>query len=308
MKKRELLVKEEKSIPDWLKKIRERESIAWVCFWGNFGLAVLKVAAAVFYGDSLTLADGIHSAINAVMIITVLAGLKLSEIPPDDTHSFGHGKAEHICSVLAGIIVIIAGVFMFLGSVSALRGKYESAASIVSVVIAFNSIIVNMVLYKYVKSRGEELQSRILVMSSKNNFLNALTSSVVLIGVIMGEFIYFRWEQMALIVIAVIVTYGGIERLRFGINRIMDRRLVSEELGRKNEVVQVAMPVSGVSGIEDVRLKNAGDREIVYLNIRIKNSVNLGEAHEICMRLEERIKRNLSYVENVFIEYDPEHE
>ena len=311
MKEKILSRQEKNSIPDWLRTARERESIAWVCFWGNLGLAVLKVIAALFYGDSLILSDGIHSAANAVMVIIMLAGIKASETPPDGVHRFGHGKAEYIFSTAAGILVITAGVFMVISAFEGVSGGYENTTSFVGIFVSFNSIIANLVLYQYAKNRGVELKSRILKDNSYHNYLNAITSSIALVGsillmgLVLNNFGYYRLEQAALITIALVILYAGIVRLKIGINGVMDKLSSSQTPERLNEVMKLAIPVSGVKRVEDVKIKRIGDRDQVYMEVLMNRNINLQQAHDICRRIKEKVIRNLSYVDNVFIDFKP---
>ncbi len=67
-------------------------------------LAAIKAIAGIMGNSYALVADAIESASDVFTSIIVLAGLRIAQLPPDQKHPYGHGKAEPF----AGIIVAIA--------------------------------------------------------------------------------------------------------------------------------------------------------------------------------------------------------
>lgn len=78
-------------------------------FGANLGVAIIKSIAAFVTGSSSMLAEAIHSFADTGNQVLLLIGLKRSEIPADDEHPLGHGKASYFWSFIVAIILFSVG-------------------------------------------------------------------------------------------------------------------------------------------------------------------------------------------------------
>jgi len=288
-----------------VKRERTREHMAWVSFWSNFGLAVFKITIGLFGYSRLLFIDGTHSAANSIMAIIMLAGLRTSEIPADKLHKYGHGKGEFIFSSLAGLIVMVIGLVLLVISVVNIRGIHIGSASIMGMSVAFTSLVANLLLYHYLRNRGEQLNSRVLVNNAANNYLNAITSAIVLVGITAAIFRFFHLEQVVVVVISLIILYSGIRKFREGINGIMDRTSFYQTPSRLYEIKRLVTSMKDIKSIEDVKIKRIGDKDLVNLEIMLDKNINLARADDIGEKIKRKIFKNLNYVENVLINFKP---
>src|SRR5512146_2380290 len=70
----------------------------------NVVLAIVKIVAGIVGNSYALIADGIESTTDIISSLVVWTGLKISSLPADEDHPYGHGKAEPI----AGVIVALA--------------------------------------------------------------------------------------------------------------------------------------------------------------------------------------------------------
>lgn len=288
-----------------VKRERAREHTAWVSFWSNFGLAVFKITMGLFGYSRLLLVDGVHSAANSIMAIIMLAGLRVSEIPADKLHKYGHGKGEFIFSGLAGFIVMVIGLVLLVVSLVNMKGKHIGSASIMGMSVAFTSLMANLLLYHYLRNRGEQLNSRVLVNNAANNYLNAITSAIVLLGIIAAILGLFRLEQIVVVLISLIIFYSGIRKFREGINGIMDRTSFYQTPSRLYEIKRLVSSMKDIKSLEDVKIKRIGDKDLINLEVMLDKNINLDRAEDIVEKIKRRIFKNLNYVENVLINFKP---
>ena len=64
----------------------------------NVVLASVKIVAGVIGHAYVLIADGIESALDIGGSIVIWGGLTVAARPPDETHPYGHGKAEPIAA------------------------------------------------------------------------------------------------------------------------------------------------------------------------------------------------------------------
>lgn len=77
----------------------------------NAVLAIIKIIIGIVGNSYALVADGIESTTDIVSSFVVWTGLKVSALPADEDHPYGHGKAEPIAGVIvAGALLGAAGL------------------------------------------------------------------------------------------------------------------------------------------------------------------------------------------------------
>src|SRR4051812_41650373 len=74
----------------------------------NVVLSTVKIVAGLVGNSYVLIADGIESALDIAGSIIIWGGLKVAARPPDETHPYGHGKAEPVASVVVSLGVLAA--------------------------------------------------------------------------------------------------------------------------------------------------------------------------------------------------------
>jgi Cation efflux family len=69
----------------------------------NVAFAIIKITAGVFGNSYALIADGIESALDVAGSIVIWGGLRFAARPPDETHPYGHGKAEPLTAILVAL-------------------------------------------------------------------------------------------------------------------------------------------------------------------------------------------------------------
>lgn len=88
--------------------------------FGNLGIAIFKIAAALLSGSSSMLAEGYHSVSDTFNQVLLLYGLKRSRKPPDAEHPFGHGKEQFFWSFVVAVVL-----FGIAGTLSVIEGYHK---------------------------------------------------------------------------------------------------------------------------------------------------------------------------------------
>ncbi len=83
----------------------------------NLIFATAKILGGLFGHAYVLIADGIESALDVAGSFVIWGGLKFAARPPDETHPYGHGKAEPIAAALVAFGVLAAAAGLAIQSV-----------------------------------------------------------------------------------------------------------------------------------------------------------------------------------------------
>ena len=96
----------------------------YAALFGNLGIAITKLIAALISGSVSMWAEAYHSASDTFNQILILVGIKASAKPASHLHQFGYGKSQFFWSfIVATMIFGISGVLALDQGISSLVNK-----------------------------------------------------------------------------------------------------------------------------------------------------------------------------------------
>ena len=83
-----------------------------VALAANLGIALAKLAAAIISGSSAMLAESFHAMADTGNEVLLLIAQKQSQIPADEDHPLGHGRAAYFWALIAALGVFVTGALL----------------------------------------------------------------------------------------------------------------------------------------------------------------------------------------------------
>ena len=112
-------------------------------FLANLGIALAKLATAIYTGSGSMLAEAIHSFADTGNQVLLFIGLKSSERPPDDDHPLGYGKLTYFWSFIVALMLFsVGGLFSIYEGVHKLSAETELYQVWIGLVILGLSIVI----------------------------------------------------------------------------------------------------------------------------------------------------------------------
>ena len=115
-------------------------------------LAALKIIVGFIAGSAAVIADGIDSASDILASLITFYASKVSEMPPDKAHPWGHKRAEAIAAKIISMIIFVAGLQLVISTVGMLwNGEVRQMPGKASIAVTILSILGKsvMALYKF---------------------------------------------------------------------------------------------------------------------------------------------------------------
>src|SRR5436189_2804798 len=255
----------------------------------NVVLASVKIVAGVIGHAYVLIADGIESALDIGGSIVIWGGLTVAARPPDETHPYGHGKAEPIAAVAVALGVLAAAAGLAIESVREILTPHHGPAPF-TLAILIVVIVVKEFLFRYVNRIGRHVESTAVQTDAWHHRSDALTSAAAFIGIsialIGGEGWQSADDWAALFACAVIAA-NGIRLLRPAFYEIMDTAPRAKIV---RSILAVASSVPGVVGVEKCHARKMGLEYYVDLHVGVEGNISVHEGHEIAHRVKSPIQ------------------
>ena len=260
----------------------------WLSIILNVGLFALKYWAGVVSNSVALLADAWHTLFDSVSSVAVLLGLKVSKIPADRKHPFGHGRAELISSLVVGILLAMVG-FNFLGeSIMKFQEREVFNYGPVAIWVTVASVVVKEIMARYSIIIGKQIHSNSLKADGWHHRSDSISSIVILIGIFLGS--KFWWIDS---VLGIFVS-GMIFYTTYGIMKETVSVLLGENISHdmKKRIIEIGKEINGNVFLDphDFRLHHYGNHSELVFHISLPGYYNLTKAHEVASEYEARIE------------------
>ncbi len=98
---------------DLMKARASLTRFAWLSIGAAIATITLKTVAYYLTGSVGLLSDAIESLVNLAGAVMALIMLTIAARPADESHVYGHSKAEYFASLVEGVLILTAAIGIF---------------------------------------------------------------------------------------------------------------------------------------------------------------------------------------------------
>ncbi|QQE77451.1 cation diffusion facilitator family transporter [Alicyclobacillus sp. SO9] len=275
----------------------------------NIVLTIGKAVVGHVAGSRALLADAVHSGADVVGSIAVMIGLKVARKPPDADHPYGHGRAELVSSAVVALVLLVAGIEVFIASIKGLFAP-PHAPEAMAAYVAAASIVVKEILYQYNVRLGRRFNSHSLVASAKDHRTDVYASIAALIGIVLsiaGRVFHIHWlkfmDSIAGAGVALVVVFIGYQIVADVVQSLMDRVEVRET--NLEKYYAALHKIKGVERVDDLRIRDHGQFIVVDVEIGVDAQISVEQGHEVAERVKTELRVVFPRIVEVLVHVNP---
>ena len=253
----------------------------------NVFLAAFKAVIGVLSNSIAVILDAVNNLSDALSSIITIIGTKLAGRKPDKKHPLGYGRIEYLSAMIVSGIVLYAGITSFVESVKKIFAPETPDYSIISLVIIAVAVAVKILLGRYVKARGKEVNSGSLVASGSDALFDAILSSSVLACAVIFMLSGLSLEAYVGVVISCFIIKSGVEMMIETLNEILGTRPDKEVT---DKVKSILKSDPAVRGAYDLVMFNYGpDRDFASVHLELPDTMTVREVDALTRRVEDKV-------------------
>ena len=266
--------------------------------FGNGLLLVIKLLGGIYGQSQAMIADAVHSIADILVAVLQIVSLKISAVPPDDNHQWGHGNVEYIASTIIGILLICFAITIAITALSSIVEGDMEEPDILAVWAAFISVVLNEIMFRHGICIGERMDSPVTKAAAWENRSDCLTSIAAMIGVF-GAKMGFRFlDPIAAIFVGSAIARFGLKTLLEGIKGISDRSFNKETLAG---VKRLVLKEKGIRNIGRLRARQIGQKNWIDLEATFDPAMKVSDVKSIIGGLRKNIMDRFDGVADVVI-------
>lgn len=282
---------------------RQIKSITYIGIAINIVLSVVKVVIGSLAGSLALVADGVHSFSDVATDTVVLLGLRLGSKGPDQSHPYGHGRAETFSAGLIALVLILVGGVMIYYATMAITRDEVTIPRLGVLIVAIVSIAAKEWLYRATQKIAIQSHSPALYANAWHHRSDALSSVAVVIGFITLEFGFGHGDHVAAITVGLMIIWVGVRVIGDSLRELTEGAVDSDTVERIREVINAD---SSIHQWHKLRTRTVGREVFLDLHILVDPDLNIAAAHEIAESLENALDERISRPVNITVHIEPD--
>lgn len=270
----------------------------------NIFLSIIKIIVGIIGNSSALIADGMHSFSDLSTDLVAIIGNFLSKKPADEKHPYGHGKIEYITSIIISFVILILGISIIYGVFK----KEIVIPSIVVALISFITILVKLILSRYMIRKGKEYKNNILLASGYESSTDVISSVVVFVSVLIMQLasiisIFKYADMMATILVGLFILKIGFDILKENMSTILEEQETDTKY--LNSLKELILKTNEIRHIDHLMVLKYGSYYKLIAEVSVEPKISIMEAHKYVHEAENRLRNFDARIAYVTIHVNP---
>ena len=267
---------------------------------GNIFLLVIKSIVGFMSNSQSMIADAANSAGDIFASIMTFIGNKIAHEPNDDSHNFGHGKAEYLFSLFISISMMVVAIKLLYDSTSALITKKELTFSWFLVLVCIITIVTKFALFIYTSKLAKKYNNILLDANKSDHRNDCIVTTFTLISILLSLVGIYWFDGIVGIGISIWIFITGLRIFIESYNVLMD---ISIDEETENLINDIAKKYPKILKMDKISSTPVGYQYIIVLTIYVDGNMSTFESHKLADNIEteitslEKIYRTIVHVE-----------
>ena len=307
--------------------VRSSKKAVYAALFGNLGIAIAKLIAALVTGSTAMFAETLHSISDTFNQVLLLFGIKTSSKAATERHPFGYGKEQFFWSfVVATMLFGISGILSLQRGFGSLLSTIHHIQNVgvsyvilaISAAFEANALRVALLLAKEsIEARGDKISFNTLVQefqeSKDPSIITVMVEdSAALLGIVVAGLGIFFSEATGNTIYDSIssVAIGGIlMAFAYFLAKENKALLIGESISRRdyNKIVNLIKEIPDVNRIITMRTMHFAPEDVlVTIEVNLVDGLDTDKIESVIDNIEQKVKQAIPYINpaKVYVEVE----
>lgn len=253
----------------------------------TFVLLALKFAVWAMTGSLVVLSQALDSLLDVVALLLVFLGVRLASKPADESHHYGHAKAENLAAFAQTLII---GVIVIGISVEAARrlaaGSPDVDTPSYALLLLGISVVVDGWRVALLLRTARREHSEALRAGALNIAGDLATAVLTIVSLLLVRRGIEDADAFGAIAVSIIVGIAAFRLARRSMDVLMDRAPIA----RLQAIEDAVARATGVTEARRVRVRGTGEQLFADITVAAGRTTSLERAHDISDAVEREIE------------------
>jgi cation diffusion facilitator family transporter len=229
--------------------------------------------------------------------------MRVSILPPDSNHMFGHGKAEYFSSIVEGFLILAASAGIAWAAIDRFIHPRQIDKLGSGLIVSFTAMVINFTVARILFHAGNKYDSITLEADSHHLMTDVWTSAGVIVGVALSGVTGWLWiDPLVALSVALNIVRTAYSIIRRSVEGLMDVSLPQKDRDRIDSVLDEYRKL-GI-GFHAILTRQAAYRRFVSIHVLVPGRMSVHDAHHIAEDIERDIRNAMKHTV-VFTHIEP---
>jgi cation diffusion facilitator family transporter len=274
-----------------------KSRVAAISIFASAGMATAKFVVGIAIGSLALISEALHSSVDVIATVVTWMVVRVSDLPADKEHHYGHGKLESLSAlgVIAMLYVLAGGILV--ESYSRLHeGAPPPTLSAIPFIVLLLDIAVNFWRARALQRAAQETRSQALAADALHFASDVLGSVAVIIGLALSGLGYAWGDAAAAIGVAIMIAMLGLRLARSTVETLVDRA----PEGASEKATAAIRAVPGVVGVERLRVRMVGSTHFIDAIVQVPRTYPIDRVEEMKRKAQAAVVKTLEDADLTF--------
>jgi cation diffusion facilitator family transporter len=268
----------------------QRTKVLQISLVAIFSAFLVELVFGLVSNSLGLITDSIHALLDSVVTLILLLAARLAIKPPDEEHTYGHGKIESLGGLIGGIAILLIAIFFIYESIHRLQSPPPSIfPGIFAIIGGFYTIGVDIFRIILLKRSIAKIGGTTLKADFYHAFMDLGSTLVAIVGIILVTYGFYSGDFIAALILGVLLVALSLKLIYKTAQELTD--IISPELVKK--VRTITTETQDVIDAGSILMRRSGDTIFADVTISIRGDASFDKAHEISSRVEKNIKNEI---------------
>src|ERR1700730_15707502 len=271
--------------------------VAAISIFASASMATANFIVGIAIGSLALISEALHSSVDVIATVVTWMVVRVSDLPADKEHHYGHGKLESLSAlgVIAMLYVLAGGILV--ESYSRLHeGAPPPTLSAIPFIVLLLDIAVNFWRARALQRAAHETRSQALAADALHFGSDVLGSVAVIIGLALSGLGYAWGDAAAAVGVAIVIAMLGLRLARSTVETLLDRA----PEGASEKATAAIRSVPGVVGVERLRVRMGGATHFIDAIVEVPRTFPIDRVEEIKRKAQAAVEKALDDADLTF--------
>src|ERR687883_687042 len=288
-----------------------------VAVGANATIAIVKGVAGAISGSSALVAEAAHSVADTSNQLLLLVSIGLGERRADEEHPFGYGKERFFWTLLAAVIIFLAGAVFSIGDgiLRLVSGAAKESFVLAIGTIAFAAVAEGISFTRAIRqTRGDAREAGVpllkYVRQSKDPTVKAVLSedttdllglAIAAVGIVLAELTGSEaWDAGAAIAVGALLVVVAFQLGRDTKGLLLGEAAPAAERARLRETIERHPEVVAVRELKTMYV--GPEALVVAARVDLDDGLDAGRVEKLASTIDQELREAVPTVREVFLD------
>ncbi len=261
-------------------------------------ITLLKIITGIATGSLGMLSEAAHSAIDLIASTMTLLSLRVADMPPDEDHSYGHGRVESLSAFAETLFMLASSGWIIFEAVKRVQHYRHGQSlqlpfSLWPILVLLLSIAVDYTRSRQLAAVAQQAHSQALEAEALHFGTDIWSSFAVLLGlaaVYLGQHFGIRQLQLAdplaALIVSIIILTVTYRLFRETVDALLDKTPPETRRG----MIDAVRRIPGVVSVNQLRMRRAGPAYFADVTLGMARTISFQRSEQIVSAVTEAIQ------------------